>query len=142
MVGWGALFISMFMYNMCLKTLEVRTLMISALFVNALGSSTTILYTRQITFGLSPLAFVFLTSTITDTLSYAYSTLPLQVVFAKVIPENVESSMFAFISGLSNLANQYLARELALLVNHFVGCYYDSDTDNNLEQKVWELYAV
>lgn len=142
MVGWLALFLSMFLYNMFLKDWECRTMIISALFVNAVGSATTILYTRNITFGLSPIAFVFLTTTITDTLSNAYKTLPILVVFAKLIPENVESSMFAFISGLSNLASNYLAKELALVINSFVGCYYISSTENNLSTTVWELYTV
>lgn len=52
--------------------------------------------------------FVCLTSTVSDTLYNAFTTLPAMVLFAKLIPENVESSMFALLTGLLNLSNLFL----------------------------------
>jgi BT1 family len=106
--------------------------MITACLINMIGSATTVLYTKQITFGMSPLAFVCLTSTVTDTLYSAYTTLPAMVLFAKLIPENVESSMFAMLTGLLNFSNLFASKEIGILINHFIGIYY-TEKDNNLD---------
>lgn len=116
-LGFLTLFVSTFLYNGCLMNLEVRNMMITACLINMIGSFTTILYTREMTFGLSPLMFVCLTSTVTDTLYQAYTTLPAMVLFAKLIPENVESSMFAMLTGVLNFSNLFAAKELGILIN-------------------------
>ncbi len=100
------------------------------------GAVTTVLYTKGITLGMSPLAFVFLTTTITDTLYNAYTTLPAMVLFAKLIPESVESCMFALLTGLMNFSNLFLSKELGILINKFVG------VDTNTLGQLWELYAI
>ena len=110
--------------------------MIIACFINMIGAATTILYTRNITFGLSPLAFVIMTTTVTDTLYNAYTTLPGMVLFAKLIPESVESSMFALLTGLTNLSNLFLCKELGIFINSFVGV-----TTESLD-KLWILYCI
>jgi BT1 family len=66
--------------------------------------------------------------------------LPSQVIFAKIIPENVESAMFALLTGLVNFANLFASKELAILINHFVGVVYTPEY-NNLEM-IWKLYSV
>ena len=139
-LGFLTLLISTFIYNGVLKNLEMRNMMITACAINLIGSATTVLYTKQLTFGLSPLAFVCLTSTVTDTLYNAYTTLPAMVLFAKLIPENVESSMFALMTGLLNFSNLFASKELGLILNKFVGVYYTEDS-NNLE-KCWQLYLI
>ena len=139
-LGFLTLLISTFIYNGVLKNLEMRNMMITACAINLIGSATTVLYTKQLTFGLSPLAFVCLTSTVTDTLYNAYTTLPAMVLFAKLIPENVESSMFALMTGLLNFSNLFASKELGLILNRFVGVYYTEDS-NNLE-KCWQLYLI
>jgi len=78
------------------------------------------------------LAFVCLTSTVTDTLYNAYTTLPAMVLFAKLIPENVESSMFAMLTGLLNFSNGFFSSELGIMYNKIIGIYYTED-DNNLD---------
>ena len=62
------------------------------------------------------------------------------VLFAKLIPENVESSMFAMLTGLLNFSNLFASKELGIFVNNFVGIYY-TETDNNLTA-VWKLYLI
>jgi hypothetical protein len=105
-----------------------------------IGSVTTVLYVKKITFGLSPLAFVCLTSTVTDTLYSACTTLPAMVLFAKLIPENVESSMFAMLTGILNFSNLFASKELGIVINKFVGVYY-TQSDNNLSL-IWQLYVI
>jgi len=96
-------------------------MMIIACFINMIGAATTVLYTKKMTFGISPYAFVIMTTTVTDTLYNAYTTLPGMVLFAKLIPESVESSMFAFLTGLTNLSNLFLCKEVGIFINSFVG---------------------
>jgi hypothetical protein len=115
-------------------------MMITACLINMIGSVTTILYVKKMTFGLSPLAFVCLTSTVTDTLYSACTTLPAMVLFAKLIPENVESSMFAMLTGILNFSNLFASKELGIVINKFIGVYY-TENDNNLSL-IWQLYVI
>jgi hypothetical protein len=85
-LGSICLFASTFMYSGLLKELPIRSMMAIACLLNFIGASTTVLYVKDITFGMSPLAFVVLTSTVTDTLVLAFTMLPAMVLFAKLIP--------------------------------------------------------
>jgi hypothetical protein len=58
------------------------------------------------------------------------------VLFAKLIPEKIEASLFAFLTGLSNLNNLFISNNLGNLINLWIGV--DSDTLD----KTWKLYAV
>ena len=58
------------------------------------------------------------------------------VLFAKMIPSNIESSMFAMLTGLMNLSNGFSAKMLGNLINIFVGV-----EDNNLND-LWILYTI
>jgi hypothetical protein len=59
------------------------------------------------------------------------------VLFAKIIPEKIEASLFAFLMGLTNLSYLFVSGNLAVVINlEFVGVTYD-DTS-----RVWELYAI
>jgi hypothetical protein len=127
-------------YSGFLKGWQIRTMMLTALIINMFGAATTILYTTQNTFGLPPLAFVCLTSTVTDTLYRACYTLPAMVLFAKLIPENVESSMFALVTGLMNFSKLFASKELGILCNIFIGVRY-SPEDNTLNL-VWQLFCI
>lgn len=115
-------------------------MMITACLINMIGAGTTVLYTTNTTFGLPPLAFVCLTSTVTDTLYNAYTTLPAMVLFAKLIPENVESSMFAMLTGLLNFSNLFASKELGIAINKLFFNVYYNETTNNLNE-VWKLYC-
>jgi len=139
-LSYMTLFVSTFLYSAFLKGWETRNMMLVAMVINMLGAATTVLFTTQHTFGLPPLAFVCLTSTVTDTLYNAYTTLPAMVLFAKLIPENVESSMFAMLTGLLNFSNLFMSKEIGIFFNSFVGVYY-TEEDNNL-YLVWKLYCI
>jgi predicted membrane protein len=84
---------------------------------------------------------VCLTSTVTDSIYSGYTMMPSAVTFAKLIPEDVESSMFAMLTGLINFSNLFASKELAVLINLYFGVYYDSEANNNL-QEIWKLYCV
>ena len=58
------------------------------------------------------------------------------VLFAKMIPSNIESSMFAMLTGLMNLSNGFSSKMLGNGINHFVGVH-----EKNLED-LWILYVI
>ena len=58
------------------------------------------------------------------------------VLFAKMIPSNIESSMFAMLTGLMNLSNGFSAKMLGSFINTFVGVH-----EHNL-QDLWILYII
>lgn len=68
LLGFLALLISSIFYIWFFKRFEERSLLIAGNIVNILGSAATLLYVLNITFGMSPLLFVALTSTVTDTI--------------------------------------------------------------------------
>ena len=51
------------------------------------------------------------------------------VLFAKLIPENVESSMFAMLTGVMNFSS-FASKELGILINLYVGIYYTPQANN------------
>jgi len=58
------------------------------------------------------------------------------VLFAKMIPSNIESSMFAMLTGLMNLSNGFTSKLLGNFINSFVGV-----EEKNLKD-LWILYVV
>ena len=136
LLGFVALLISSVVYNWFFKNVEERVLLSFAMLVNFLGSVMTLLYVLEITFGMPPLAFVALTSTVTDTIFLALSNLPSMVLFAKLIPPQIESSMFAVLMGLLNLSTTVLAKLLGNFYNTFIGV-----TNSNLDE-IWKLYVI
>jgi hypothetical protein len=58
------------------------------------------------------------------------------VLFAKLIPADVEGTMFAFVTSILNASFEFGAKGLGLLINHFVGV-----TTENLEN-YWILVVI
>jgi hypothetical protein len=51
------------------------------------------------------------------------------VLYAKLIPEKIEASLFAFLTGLSNLNNLFISNNVGILINLWIGVSYpDPDT--------------
>lgn len=101
-------------------------MMVIACFTNLLGSIGCILFVKEMYFGMPPLVFMVVTSTVTDLLNDAFQRLPGMVLFAKMIPSNIESSMFAMLTGLMNLSNGFTAKMLGNFINVFVGVEDDN----------------
>jgi hypothetical protein len=104
------------LYQKYLLEKEYRMMMIVAVAINVFGNGMTTLFTHGIYFH-KPFWFALGTSTVTDVLYYCFSNLPLQVLFAKLVPERIESSLYAFSTGLMNLASLFIAPNLGNLIN-------------------------
>jgi Na+/melibiose symporter-like transporter len=135
-IGYFSLFLSVFMYQALLKEVDIRWMMFIGLLINMFGCAFSIMFVKGYYLGMPPVVFLVMSSTVTDTLYSAYTQLPGTVLFAKIIPESVESSMFALLTGLINLSNLFAAPELGVFINTFVGV-----TSENL-QELWVLYCV
>lgn len=109
MFGFVTLITGSLLFNSCFRETNFRLVIFSGCVINFIGSILTLMFVRQLYLGLSPMMFVVCTSTVTDTFAQSFITLPSQVLFAKLIPENIESSMFALLTGLLNLSNLFLA---------------------------------
>ena len=128
-----ALFLAVLFYNKVLAKQDLKLLMVIAAFIEFFGASTTMMLTRGNTWGLPPVVYIIITTTLTDTLIKAYTKLPSMVLYAKIIPATVEASMFAIITGTSNLTKLFLAREVSNAINDINGC-----NDDNLETCLWK----
>lgn len=95
---------------------EYRLMMVVACFINTFGSAMSVLFGLGYYLG-HPFWFAIFSSTVTDVLYFCFSNLPLQVLFAKLVPERIESSLYAFSTGLMNLAYLFLAPNLGNLIN-------------------------
>jgi hypothetical protein len=139
MFSYVTLITGSLMFNVFLKEKEFTFMMIMASLTNCIGAITTMLFCRGIYFGMPKFLYICFTSTVTDTLYQCFNTLPLMVMFAKLIPERVEASLFAFLTGLSNLCNLFLSGNLGNLINIWVGVTEDKQS---LEDNTWKLYAI
>jgi hypothetical protein len=136
MLGSATLIIGSIIFSLFFKQTEFIYLLAGASLVNCFGAVTSCLFTKNITFGIPPLVFTAMTSTITDTLYLGMVQLPIQILYAKLIPDQIESSMFALLTGLSNLSNLFLSKQLGNLFNVFVGVTTDS------LERLWMLYVT
>jgi len=135
-LGNICLFGGTLVYNWWLKNFETRCMMVFACMTNLIGAVGSLLFLRNILLGLDPYWFMMVSSAVTDVLYNAFVNLPGMVLFAKLIPANIESSMFALLTGLMNFSNLFFAKMLGNYINTFFGV-----TQENLEE-LWMLYVV
>ena len=136
MIGYAATFVSSVLYNVCFKNYEERTLLAFAMAVNTFGSIMTLIYVLGLLGEIPPLIFVICTSTVTDTLYLSLSMMPSMVLFAKLIPNQVESSMFALLMGLLNLSYYTISKQIGNGYNKI----FNVDKDNM--EDIWKLYVI
>ena len=65
--------------------------------------------------------------------------LSFMALYAKLIPVKIEASLFAFLTGLSNLNVLFISSNIGILINIWVRVSYQ---DPNTLEKTSELYAV
>lgn len=111
-------------YENTLKDIEVRTVLYWSTIVSVVSSVcqygfamrwNTYLYINDI-------AFIIVTDTIFNVISMAMNTLPTMALFAKVTPTKIEGTVFAFLTGTTNLANNVISPMIGVWINEkFVG---------------------
>ena len=139
MVGYASLILLSVLYNSYLKNKEITVMVMLACAVNFIGSAFTIMFCTKHYLGLPPVVFVVLTSAVTDTLYGSFVQLSFMALYAKLIPVKIEASLFAFLTGLSNLNVLFISSNIGILINIWVRVSYQ---DPNTLEKTSELYAV
>lgn len=71
------------------------------------------------TFGLSTFWFVIVQTLFFDSIYQAFAFLPVYVVFTKLVPTQVEGSMFALLTGISAFSTLVYGRMLGVYFNTF-----------------------
>ena len=121
LTGYICMFVGAVLYSGCFKSSEIRQTMAFACFINLFGAVTSLMFVNGVMLGMSPFVFICFTSSASEVLYSAFVSLPAMVVFAKMIPATIESSMFAITTGLQNFANLFAAKQLGNIVNMFIG---------------------
>ena len=95
----------------------------------------TMLFCLDIYLGLPKFLYMSMTETVVDTVHYAFVTMPILVLYAKIIPEKIESAMFALTMGIINLCNYFIAPNWGNLINLW---FVHADSENL--DNTWKLY--
>jgi len=90
--------------------------------LGVLGCLITLVFAMRLnlSLGISDLTFVIVSSLITDTLSTAFSQLPVLVLFAKITPKNIEATVFALFTGVLNLSAIVISPNVGIVVNNLL----------------------
>lgn len=130
------LLLGIYCYNKWFIETESTYMLAACCFINAFGGLNSMLLIRGFSYGMNPKAFAFMSGSVTDSLSSSIRLLSGNVLFAKLIPANIEASMFAILTGLINFCNFFLAKQLGNFINIFVGVTNDDLSD------LWILFAI
>ncbi len=128
-LGFVTLLLGTQAYEKWLKDHEVKDMLKWNSLLGVCGSVVTLIFAMRLNLylGVSDLSFVIISSLITDTLSTAFSQLPVLVLFAKITPKNIEATVFAFFTGVLNLSAIVISPNIGILVNNlFVGVTLNS----------------
>jgi hypothetical protein len=132
LLGFVTLLTGTIAFEKFLKNFEVRCLMKWNLFIGVIGCSISLMFAMRLNLalGISDLAFVIVTSIITDTLSTAFNQMPVLVLFAKITPKNIEATVFALFTGILNLSSIVISPNVGIIINKmFVGVTLNSLSD-------------
>lgn len=115
-------------YEKQLKDMEVRKVMFWATVCSIVSSCSSYAFALRLNklIGLNDIAFIILTDTVFGVMSLAMNTLPTLALFAKVTPKRIEGTIFAFLTGTTNLANSVISPMIGVWINEqFVGVTAD-----------------
>ena len=111
-----------FIYKFWLKNIEYRCIMILAHFIFAFASLTSFLLVSRISknvFGLNDIFFSFFTGTLMDVLYVAFVLMPTLVLQTKIVPKNIEATVYSFFTSLLNLANTFISPIIGGIISDF-----------------------
>ena len=97
-----------FWYERNLKHVEVRTILFWGLLVSIVSSFCSYIFAKRwnLEVGISDMVFIVLTNTVFGVVALAMNILPTLALFARITPKGIEGTIFAFLTGTFNLANQ------------------------------------
>lgn len=111
-------------YENTLKDVEVRTVLYWSTIVSVVSSMCQYAFAMRWNkyIYVNDIVFIVVTDTIFNVISMAMNTLPTMALFAKVTPTKIEGTVFAFLTGTTNLANNVISPMIGVWINEkFVG---------------------
>jgi len=79
--------------------------------------------------GINDYAFIIFSDVVFGAISTSFGTLPILALFAKITPRRIEGTMFAFLTGTSNLDQGVIAPAMGSWINYqFVGVSKDDQS--------------
>ena len=115
-------------YEARLKDVEVRTVLYWSTICSIVSSFSQYAFALRwnTLIGVNDVVFIVLTDTVFGVASLAMNTLPTLALFAKITPKKIEGTVFAFLTGTTNLANNVIAPMVGVWINdRFVGVTAD-----------------
>ena len=121
----------------CLKKQAITLPFAIALVVFCITTVGEVLFTKGIFLGLSPQWFFAIHSLFDAVVFKALISMPLLSLFAKLVPESIESSIFALLTGLLNLFFGIIGKVIGNLIN---AIFFKVSQENLTD--LWKLYVV
>lgn len=115
-------------YEAYLKDVDVRTVLYWSTICSIVSSFSQYAFAMRwnVLLGVNDIVFILLTDTIFGVISLAMNTLPTLALFAKITPKKIEGTVFAFLTGTTNLANNVISPMIGVWINQkFVGVTAD-----------------
>ena len=116
--SFTGIFGSMF-YEQQLKNIEVRSLIYWSTIVSCVSSFASYGFAcrwNQL-LGLNDMVYIIITDTFFGVIAQAMSTLPTLALFAKITPTKIEGTVFAFLTGTTNLASNVISPMVGVWIN-------------------------
>lgn len=131
LIGQVCQVIGVIVYEKFLKNVEVRTVIFWNVILSIIGAFLAYMLAMRwnVAIGISDYAFLIFTDVVFGAIQMAFSTLPILALFAKITPKRIEGTMYAFLTGASNLDQGVLQPAMGAWINNqFVGVNKDDQS--------------
>jgi MFS family permease len=121
-------------YEAKLKDIEVRKLIYWSTVISIISGFCSLAFALRLNvkLGISDMIYVVFTDTIFGVISQAMNLLPCLALFAKVTPKRIEGTVFAFLTGATNLASTVISPLIGVWINEkFIGVTADNIGSKN-----------
>lgn len=127
LVGQVVSVLGVILYERCLKTYEVRYVVMIGFCLQIFGAFLNYAFAMRwnLSIGISDYVFLFASDVVFASMSIAFATLPLMALFAKITPKRIEGTIFAFLTGTWNLDATVIQPLIGNFINSFVGVTKD-----------------
>lgn len=112
--------LGVFLYEAFFKSVEVRWMFFWNVTFGIIGAFATYVQARRwnVDAGIPDLAYLYTTAILFGMIGTTFSTLPIMALFAKITPRRVEGTVFALLTGASNLDQSVLSPLTGAWINN------------------------
>lgn len=128
LIGQVCMLIGVVLYELFLKRTEVRLILFYNVFLIIIGAFMSYMFAMRwnLDMGIPDLAFLLFTDVVFGAVTTAFNVLPIYTLLARITPKRVEGTIFAFLTGISNLDMGVIQPMMGAWINYqFVGVNKD-----------------